>query len=213
MCSFSRSPLPTPSRKRPGIIAAAVAAAWATIAGWVRMVGQVTAVVRRSRVVAAIPPITVQHEGAIALRTGPGVEVVADPGRAETGLLHLPRVIHELSRAVLLAREKDSVYARGSPQPDERVSHDAFPEQGFRGVSAPKSLFRNPGAPGITTVPQWRFCVLDVRRIWRTSSTETNNRAALVSGGLGCGGGLAHGPGPLVLKVFRADWLASWPRS
>ena len=34
MCSLSASPLPTPSQCRPGYIAASVAEAWATIAGW-----------------------------------------------------------------------------------------------------------------------------------------------------------------------------------
>jgi hypothetical protein len=59
MCSFRFSPLPTPKKKRPSIITAAVALAWATIAGCVRIVGQVTPVPSRSRSVAcAIAPIT-----------------------------------------------------------------------------------------------------------------------------------------------------------
>ena len=33
------SPLPIPNQKRPSIIAAEVAVAWAIIAGWMRMVG------------------------------------------------------------------------------------------------------------------------------------------------------------------------------
>ncbi len=45
MCSLRFSPLPTPSEKRPGRSAAAVAAAWAMIAGWMRVVGQVTPVI------------------------------------------------------------------------------------------------------------------------------------------------------------------------
>ena len=48
MCSLSASPLPTPRKKRPGIMAAEVAAAWAMIAGWMRTVGQVTPVPRLS---------------------------------------------------------------------------------------------------------------------------------------------------------------------
>ena len=43
-CSFRFSPVPTPRKKRPGIMAATVAAACATIAGWVRMIGHVTPV-------------------------------------------------------------------------------------------------------------------------------------------------------------------------
>jgi hypothetical protein len=54
----------TPRKKRPGTIAALVAAAWATIAGWMRIVGQVTPVPRRSRSVApAMPPVTLQTNG------------------------------------------------------------------------------------------------------------------------------------------------------
>ena len=58
------SPEPTPRKNRPGIIAAAVAAACATIAGWIRTLGQVTPVPRRSRFVAvAMPPITAHTNG------------------------------------------------------------------------------------------------------------------------------------------------------
>ena len=39
-------------KKRPGIIAAEVAAAWAIIAGWMRIVGQVTPVPKTIRCVA-----------------------------------------------------------------------------------------------------------------------------------------------------------------
>jgi len=46
MCSLRASPLPTPRQKgRSPSSTALVAAAWAMIAGWVRIVGQVTAVV------------------------------------------------------------------------------------------------------------------------------------------------------------------------
>jgi hypothetical protein len=57
--------VPTPRKKRPGISEAAVAAAWATIAGWTRIMGQVTPVPRRRRPVAwAMAPITGQTIGA-----------------------------------------------------------------------------------------------------------------------------------------------------
>jgi hypothetical protein len=63
-CSFSASPVPTPKKNRPGIMAADVAAAWARIAGWIRMIGQVTPMPRRSRsVVAAMAPTTFQTKG------------------------------------------------------------------------------------------------------------------------------------------------------
>jgi hypothetical protein len=42
MCSLSASPEPSPSQCRPGYIAANVADAWATTAGWYRNVGAVT---------------------------------------------------------------------------------------------------------------------------------------------------------------------------
>ena len=49
---------------RPGIITAAVAAAWAMMPGCIRIVGQVTPVTsRRSAVTWEIPPITPQTNG------------------------------------------------------------------------------------------------------------------------------------------------------
>lgn len=65
MCSFSASPLPTPSRKRSSPSSTAeVATAWAATAGWVRTVGQVTAVCTGSDVASASAPITDQTNGA-----------------------------------------------------------------------------------------------------------------------------------------------------
>lgn len=64
MCSFSASPLPTPRRNLPSSITAAVAAACATTAGWIRTVGQVTAVVIAIPGAAcAIAPIVVHTNG------------------------------------------------------------------------------------------------------------------------------------------------------
>ena len=63
-CSFRFSPVPTPRKKRPGASVAQVAAAWATIAGWTRIVGQVTPVPIRNRSVACrIAPTVVQTNG------------------------------------------------------------------------------------------------------------------------------------------------------
>ncbi len=65
MCSLRFSPLPTPRKNRPGIMAVTVAAAWAMIAGWMRIVGQVTPVPSRSVLVAAeMAPITDQTNDA-----------------------------------------------------------------------------------------------------------------------------------------------------
>jgi hypothetical protein len=64
MCSLRFSPVPTPRKKRPGISAAVVAAAWATMAGWILTVGHVTAVPTiRRRVAWAIAPSTLQTNG------------------------------------------------------------------------------------------------------------------------------------------------------
>ena len=63
MCSFRASPVPTPSENLPSSITAAVAAAWATIAGCVRIVGQVTAVVTGKRQTCDSAPITDQTNG------------------------------------------------------------------------------------------------------------------------------------------------------
>ena len=58
-CSFRFSPVPTPRKKRPGIRQATVAAACATIAGWMRIVGHVTPVpIRNTSVRSPIAPST-----------------------------------------------------------------------------------------------------------------------------------------------------------
>ena len=64
MRSLSASPLPSPSRKRPGMRVATVAAAWAMIAGCVRTVGHVTAVTHPIVLVTeAMPPRTAHTNG------------------------------------------------------------------------------------------------------------------------------------------------------
>jgi hypothetical protein len=63
-CSLRFSSVPTPRKNRPGIISVTVAAAWATIAGWILISGHVTAVPTRIRLVApAIAPNTDQTNG------------------------------------------------------------------------------------------------------------------------------------------------------
>ena len=62
-CSLRASPLPTPSTNRPSSWTAAVAAACAMIAGWIRKVGHVTAVVTGSEVASDSAPITPQTKG------------------------------------------------------------------------------------------------------------------------------------------------------
>ena len=63
MCSFSRSPVPMPNVKRPSASSCVVAVACARTAGWIRVVGHVTAVVRCTDVVAASAPSTLQTNG------------------------------------------------------------------------------------------------------------------------------------------------------
>jgi hypothetical protein len=65
MCSLSASPVPTPREKRPSNIAAVLAAAWATTAGWMRTMGAVTAVVQRTvEVRTAMAPSRLHTNGA-----------------------------------------------------------------------------------------------------------------------------------------------------
>jgi hypothetical protein len=64
MCSLRFSPVPTPRKKRPSSITADVATACATIAGCVRMIGQVTPVpIVSCLVVAAMPAMTDHTNG------------------------------------------------------------------------------------------------------------------------------------------------------
>lgn len=62
-CSLSASPVPTPSRNRPPVSAAVVAAACAITTGCVRTRGQVTAVAMGRDVASASAPITDQTNG------------------------------------------------------------------------------------------------------------------------------------------------------
>ncbi len=55
--------MPTPRVNRPCVITAEVAAAWAITAGWMRTVGQVTAVVTGSEQTWETAPITDQTNG------------------------------------------------------------------------------------------------------------------------------------------------------
>ena len=94
----------------PGMSVAVVAAAWAMIAGWMRTVGQVTAVVpRQLRSPAAMRAEHGPHERALALLVVPRVEVVGDPaGRGSRPASALRGRVDELGSRALLARERDS---------------------------------------------------------------------------------------------------------
>ena len=63
MCSFSASPVPTPSVNLPSVSSADVAAAWATTTGCWRTSGHVTAVVMGNDVAWETAPITDHTNG------------------------------------------------------------------------------------------------------------------------------------------------------
>ncbi len=64
-CSFSASPAPSPSQKRPGYMAPRVAAAWAMTAGWYRKPGVVTAVPKGSVVRCPSAPMNAHAKAAL----------------------------------------------------------------------------------------------------------------------------------------------------
>ncbi len=105
-CSFRFSPVPTPRKKRPGIIAAEVAAAWATIAGCIRMIGAVTPVPSRSRSVAwAIAPITLQTNGLWPCASIHGWKWSEMSANSNPASSRVPREANEVVRGVILGRE------------------------------------------------------------------------------------------------------------
>ena len=76
-------------------------------AGWMRTVGQVTAVVTFIVEVAwASAPIVDQTKRAVSLLVVPGVVVVGDPQPFEAGVLGHARLRDELARAELLAGQE-----------------------------------------------------------------------------------------------------------
>ena len=84
-----------------------VAAAWATIAGWIRIVGQVTPVPRRRRsVAAAIAPMTLHTNGLCPWRSIHGWKWSEIERELEARLLGTPRVAYKVERRVLLARQR-----------------------------------------------------------------------------------------------------------
>ena len=79
---------PDTEEEPPGIRPAAVAAAWAMIAGWIRIVGQVTPVPTTSLSVACGDgPEDAPHERAVRVPLDPRMEVVRDERELEAGLL------------------------------------------------------------------------------------------------------------------------------
>ena len=105
-CSFRASPVPTPRKKRPSKSRAVVAAAWATIAGWVRRIGQVTPVPTRTvDVVWATPPRTDQTNGLWPCSSIQGWKWSEMDRKSKPGLLGQAGVAHQVGRSVLLAGE------------------------------------------------------------------------------------------------------------
>lgn len=85
--------MPTPKKKRPGIIVAVVAAACATIAGCIRIKGQVTPLPTRIR---SVDAKDAPDEGAVSLARDPRVEVIGDHGERQAGGLGHHGVAHEV---------------------------------------------------------------------------------------------------------------------
>ena len=79
-----------------------VAAAWATIAGWMRSMGHVTAVVTSRPVVAAMPPMTVHTKGDSPCSSIHGWKWSEMLTRLEAGPLGHLRLLDEGSGPVLL---------------------------------------------------------------------------------------------------------------
>jgi hypothetical protein len=97
------SPVPTPRKNRPGIISVTVAAAWATIAGWILISGQVTAVPTRIWLVApAIAPSRTRRTGYCPAATSMD-GMVGDRRERETGLFRGAREVHEVLGKVVPA--------------------------------------------------------------------------------------------------------------
>ena len=89
--------MPTPRVNLPSSWTAAVAAACAITAGWMRVVGQVTAVVTGSRQAWERAPIIPQTNGLCPCSSFHGWIVVADPQGLEAGLLGGDRLLDDLA--------------------------------------------------------------------------------------------------------------------
>src|SRR5215510_2916860 len=127
MCSFRFSPVPTPRKKRPGIMAAAVAAACATMAGCTRIGGMHPH--RRAGHRRPEPEPCggepdradhAPHERALPLSIDPRVEMIGHHGEAESVLLRHAGEPHQLVRAGLFARELVTNLHQGIPAPRPR---------------------------------------------------------------------------------------------
>ena len=98
--------MPTPSRKRPFSSTALVAAACAMIAGWIRMVGQVTAVVTGSEHTCAMAPIIDQTNGLWPCSSFHGWKWSEIHSASKPASLGQPRLLDESRRGVLLAGQE-----------------------------------------------------------------------------------------------------------
>ena len=98
--------MPTPRKKRPSNRQAAVAAAWATMAGWIRIVGHVTPVPTRSSLVRdCYRPEDRPDERALALHVDPGMKVIRDQSEPKPGPFSSDRVSDQVRRTVLFTRQ------------------------------------------------------------------------------------------------------------
>src|ERR1700683_3954839 len=113
MCSFSASPLPTPSVKPPPVSSDEVTVACATIAGCRRSSGLVTAVVMGSEVTCEIAPI-IDHTNPLCPCSSSQVEVVGYPQGVKAGFLRQLGLADEHLGPVLFRCQEVAIAGHGS---------------------------------------------------------------------------------------------------
>ena len=99
-----------------------MAAACAITAGWMRMVGQVTAVVIGRSVDLRDRPDHRPHEGAVSLLVVPRVVVVGDPEGVEARGLRPPGLLDQCERGVLLTGKGETDVHGDRSFPRARIS-------------------------------------------------------------------------------------------
>ena len=108
------------------------------IAGWIRTVGQVTAV---SHVISLVtterPPRTDQMERALALLVVPGMEVIRDTTQAEPGIPSASAAaVNHLGRAQFLEREGDPKLRHAARFPPSHGSKHPVRQLHIAGLAA-----------------------------------------------------------------------------
>src|SRR5436305_348636 len=134
MCSFRFSPVPTPRKKRPGIIAAEVAAACAMIAGWILIVGQVAGGAERA---------ARERPGDEARGVEPVRDSADEAARADRPGSHLP--VEDPRRDHLAVAGAEPVRADVDPRVAELTVDDANRRRAGPGGGRPSGHGAGPG--------------------------------------------------------------------